>query len=232
MKHQEEADSDRQLAMYSIWVRDKFKDAKKVVLLWHMLAFDKDITSERSDAQLKALQEETVALIKEVEGCKDFPPNVGALCDYCVYQELCTAFKHEAELEKKTPEQFKEDDGVKIVDRYSHLQSQKKEIEQELDVLKGRLIDFAEQKDLSMVYGSNKKASLKPYLKVIYPEDKGEFVQLLKKKGLYEEFSTVNYLKLGPKIASGQVDKEIIALTTQEKEYRVSLSNKSSEEEM
>jgi hypothetical protein len=30
---QEEADSDRQLAMYSIWVKDKFKEAKSVKLI-------------------------------------------------------------------------------------------------------------------------------------------------------------------------------------------------------
>ena len=30
MKDQEEADSDRQLALYSVWVKDKFKDAKSV----------------------------------------------------------------------------------------------------------------------------------------------------------------------------------------------------------
>ena len=44
MKDQQEADGDRQLAMYSIWVKDKFKDAKNVILKWHMLAFNKEVT--------------------------------------------------------------------------------------------------------------------------------------------------------------------------------------------
>ena len=51
MKDQEEADEDRQLAMYSIWVKDKFKDAKSVKLVWHMLAFNKEVVSERTDEQ-------------------------------------------------------------------------------------------------------------------------------------------------------------------------------------
>jgi len=46
MKDQEEADSDRQLALYSVWVKDKFTDVKSVKLVWHMLAFDKDAVSE------------------------------------------------------------------------------------------------------------------------------------------------------------------------------------------
>lgn len=231
MKSQEEADSDRQLAMYSLWVKDHFKDAKKVILLWHMLAFGKEVTSERTEEQLKALQKETLARIKEIEGCKEYPPNVTPLCDYCLYQELCPAFKHEAELEKKTPEQFKDDDGVKIVDKFALLQAQRKEIDQELEVLKDRLIDFAEQKELTMVYGSNKKASVKEYTKVVYPEDKEKFTELLKKKGLYYEFSSVNYLKLSPKILNGEIDKSIAALTKKEKGYRVSLSEKKADEE-
>ena len=49
MKDQEEADEDRQLAMYSIWIKDKFKDCKKVKLVWHMLAFNKDAVSESTE---------------------------------------------------------------------------------------------------------------------------------------------------------------------------------------
>jgi len=67
MKDQEEADEDRQLALYSVWVKDKFKDAKSVKLVWHMLAFDKDAVSERTDEQLKKLQDDVCAKIKEIE---------------------------------------------------------------------------------------------------------------------------------------------------------------------
>ena len=55
MKDQEEADEDRQLAMYSFWVKDKFKDAKSVKLVWHMLAFNKEVVSERTEKQLVIL---------------------------------------------------------------------------------------------------------------------------------------------------------------------------------
>ena len=89
MKDQEEADEDRQLAMYSIWVKDKFKDVKSVKLVWHMLAFNKEAISERTDEQLKKLEEEIINLIKKIEKAtkeNDFPTNVTALCDYCGYK--------------------------------------------------------------------------------------------------------------------------------------------------
>src|SRR3989344_5887369 len=102
MKDQEEADSDRQLAMYSIWVKDKFKDAKSVKLVWHMLAFNKEAISERTDEQLKKLEEEIIILIKKIEQAtkeNDFPTNVTALCDYCGFKSQCPSFKHKLEIE-------------------------------------------------------------------------------------------------------------------------------------
>jgi len=231
MKDQEEADSDRQLAMYSIWVKDKFKDAKKVVLLWHMLAFDKEITSERSDEELSKLQQETVELIKEVETCTDFPTNTCALCNYCVFKQLCPSFKHQAELKEKSVKEFKDDEGVKFVDQLSSLQTKEKELKEQINVIKENLIEFAKQKDIDVVVGSNKKASVKTFDKVIYPENKEKFVELIKNKGLYEQFSSINYLKLKSKIIKGEIDKEIIDMTKKEKGYRITVSKKKDAEE-
>jgi RecB family exonuclease len=228
MKDQEEADEDRQLAMYSIWVKDKFKDAKKVILLWHMLAFNKEAISERTEQQLKKLQEETVNLISEVESCKEFPTSVTKLCDYCVYKSMCPSFKHQLDLEFKTAKVFKEDEGVKFVDKFSKLQEEKKAIDEELENLKELMIEFAKQKGIDIIYGSNKKASVKPYDKVVYPDEKEEIIQLLKDKGLYEEFSMVCYAKLNSAILKGNIDKEIAKQTKKEEDYRISLSKKNS----
>ncbi len=93
MKYQDEADSDRQLAMYSFWVKDKFKDAKSVKLVWHMLAFNKEVVSERTEEQLEKLQQEIVEKIKEIETATEFPTNVTPLCNYCGFKYLCPAFK-------------------------------------------------------------------------------------------------------------------------------------------
>ena len=100
-KDQQEADEDRQLAMYSIWVKNKFKDAKSVKLVWNMLAFNKEVVSERSDEELKNLQNEIVAKIKEIENAKEFPRNVTKLCDYCGYKHICPSFSHQQQLKLK-----------------------------------------------------------------------------------------------------------------------------------
>ena len=172
------------------------------------------------------MQEETINLIREIESCKDFPTNVTKLCDYCIYKSMCPSFKHQVELEFKTPKLFKDEEGVQFVDNYSKLQEEKKKIEDELEKLKELMIEFANQKGLDVIYGSNKKASVKAYDKVVYPEDKGEFIQLLKDKGLYEEFSMVCYAKLNSAILKENINKEIVKYTSKDKDYRISISKK------
>lgn len=226
MKDQEDADSDKQLAMYSIWIKDKFKDAKKVILKWHMLAFDKEVTSGRSDKELEKLQNEIIVKIKEIESTADYPTNVTALCNYCIFKQICPSFKHEIELEEKTPEEFKQDDGVKFVDQFSELQAKEREIKKEMEIIKNNLIEFAKQKEVNVVFGSNKKASVKPYDKVVYPEDKEAFIKLIKDKGFYDEASMLCYPKLNSMILKNTIDKEIIELTSKDTDYRISISKR------
>ena len=240
MKTQEEVDEDRQLAMYSIWVKDKFKDAKKVILKWHMLAFDKDITSERTEEQLKKLQEEVMSVIKKIETAikeKDFPTHVTALCDYCVYKSICPSFKHQTELEVKAEEsvkKFKEDDGLKIVDEFAELKTKKKEMEEKEENLKNDLIGFAKQKGVDVVYGSNMKASVKEYEKFSMPDDedeKAKFIELVKKKGLYDNLSNLNALKISALAVKGELDPELKKKLSEEEAYRISLSKRKDLEE-
>lgn len=226
MMDQESADSDRQLAMYSIWVKNKFPDAKKVVLMWHMLAFDKDVISERDDKQLKNLQKEIVEKIKEIESCSEFPTNITKLCDYCGYKTQCPSFKHEAELDGKTAKEFKDDDGVKLVNEFVEFNNKKKEIADKLENIKKDIIDFASQKKIDTVFGSNKKANIKEYSKIILPENKEMLVKLIKEKGIYEDVSMLNSIKLSGKILKGDIDKEIADMTTKEKAYKISISKR------
>ena len=226
LKAQGELDEDRQLAMYSLWVKKNFKDCRNVKLAWYFLAFDREMVSERSDAQLQQLKLDTESLIKEVESCVDFPTNVTALCDWCVFKPMCPAWKHEFELKEKTPETLREDDGVKLVDELSEIDLKETEMKKRKEEIKDGLIAFARQKEVDVVFGSDKKASVKPYGKPVYPEDREAFVRLLKDKGLYEDLSTLSYPKLNSAIQKKQIDKEVLAQTSTETDYRISLSKK------
>ncbi|NIM57370.1 MAG: hypothetical protein GTO16_00290 [Candidatus Aminicenantes bacterium] len=86
---QESLDEDRQLAMYSVWVRKEFEDCKDVRLVWHFLAFDKEMDSYRTEEQLGALRNEVLAKIKAIDAAKKFPANASKLCIWCLYKGIC-----------------------------------------------------------------------------------------------------------------------------------------------
>ena len=237
MKDQEEADADRQLAMYSIWVKDKFQDCKSVKLVWHMLAFNKEAISERTPEQLKKLEDEVIDLIKKIEIATkehNFPTNVTALCDYCGFKSQCPSFKHQVELEaKENVKEFKEDDGVKLVDEFSEVKLKKKEAEDREEKLKAELIAFAKQKGIDIIYGSNNKASVKEFEKVeIAEEDKEKLINILKQKGLYETYSMLCSARFNSHIVKGEIkDEDIRKLTAIVKDFRISLSKRKEIEE-
>ena len=110
-----------------------------------------------------------------------------------------------------------------LVDEYEQLQKQKKEIEAKEDKIKEKIIELAKQKNVEILFGNHKKCFIKEYEKIIFPEDKTRIVELIKKNGLYERFSSINYLKLTPAIIKHEVSKEIADLTKKEKAFRLSL---------
>ncbi|MDD4211615.1 MAG: hypothetical protein PHC46_04450, partial [Clostridia bacterium] len=107
---------------------------------------------------------------------------------------------------------------------------QYKATETEIDETQKELIEFAVQKELEIVYGSNKKAKETEYYKLKYPEDKEKIIKLLKKHKLYEKFININYLKLNSQILEGNMPKDIEKIPAKEKDYRVTLSNNKKEE--
>ena len=109
-----------------------------------------------------------------------------------------------------------------LVDEYEKLEAQKKEIETKEAELKNRIVALTQEKNTGVLFGNHKKCFIKEYEKIIFPEDKTKIVELIKKNGLYERFSSLNYLKLSPAIVKQEVSKEIIELTRKEKAFRLS----------
>jgi putative RecB family exonuclease len=92
LKTQEELDKDRQLALYSIGVKEMFNQVNEVHLIWHFLAFNKKMVSTRTQSQLDQLKQETIELIKKIEATKQFQKNKGVLCNWCEFQNYCNNF--------------------------------------------------------------------------------------------------------------------------------------------
>ena len=112
-----------------------------------------------------------------------------------------------------------------LIDEYVKLEIQKKEIEEKEKELKEKLIELAKEKNTEILFGTNKKCSIKEYEKIVYPEDKTLMLELIRKKGLYDQFSSINYFKLNPAIIKREIDRDILELTKREKAFRLSFKD-------
>lgn len=92
MKSQWDADADRQLAMYALWVHRRYGPGIDVKLVWHMMRFDCDVESGRSRIQLDGVLEKVLDEISAIERCRSWPTNPGRLCDWCCYRHMCPEF--------------------------------------------------------------------------------------------------------------------------------------------
>ena len=92
---QEKIDTDRQLALYSIAIKEQFGKEKEVCLIWHYLNFDKRICSRRTEEQIEQLKKEILSIINQIKSEKQFLHNKSKLCDWCEYRPICPAWQKE-----------------------------------------------------------------------------------------------------------------------------------------
>jgi len=235
---QQKLDEDRQLAMYSLWVKLNFKDCRKVRLVWHFLAFDKEMDSFRTVEQLEDLRKEVVAKIKNIENTKKFPANETALCSWCNYQGICPLFKHEVELEEKEVNEYLNDSGVKLVNEYVKLKAEQKEYNHEadekLEKLKEALIEFCKKENIEIVIGSDNKISVKEYESIKFPakgsKEREELVKMLKKIGKFDEITDLDIYALARIVKSREWAetemKKLEEFGTVDRNWRLSIRKK------
>lgn len=101
MPKEEKIENDRQLALYSIAIKEMFGRDKKIKLIWHYLFFNQKIESRRTQEQLDQLKKETLELIKAIESTKEFKPNKSYLCNWCPYKPICPAWTLDPKFERQ-----------------------------------------------------------------------------------------------------------------------------------
>lgn len=230
LKEQEELDKDRQLALYAQAVKQKYKDAKKIKLVWHFLAHDKEVDSYRTDLELIGLKQKTLSLIKFIESQKRFEPRVSSLCDWCEYKPICPKWSHLYKTKISPQKTLTEDDGVKLVNSYAQLQTLKQEAEKKLDEIKQKLIDFAKQEKIDSIFGDSHKINIIEYEDICLPpkNQRAELNQILKRLGKWEEVSDIDRFALSKIIKEERWPKELLgeikAFAKIEKTHRLYLA--------
>jgi putative RecB family exonuclease len=204
LSSQEDLDEDRQLAMYSLWVRGRFKDFRKVRLVWHFLAFDKEMESFRTAEELEDLKREVLSGIKRIEAEETFPPTESVLCSWCLYRAVCPLWKHEAEVENLPENEFLGDPGVRLVDEYVRIKEaldiHRSDAGEMLDKLKAAIVDFCEREGVSSVVGSAHRISVNKTEKRVFPPknspERRELMDILRGAGRLDEVSELDSFAL------------------------------------
>jgi len=214
LPEQAKFDEDRQLALYSLWVLKTFGNVKRIKLIWHYLAFDKEIVSERTQDQLMKLRRGTIDRIKKIEAAKDFPSVVTRLCDWCQFRPVCPHFKHLYKIENMKAEEYLKDDGVKLVNNYAELEKKIKDLSEELEKVRQTLIDFAKKEEVDVVFGSDIKASISSYESFKFPSknERAELNEIIKKLGLWNDLAIVDTYELAKKIKNKELHEDFIKL--------------------
>jgi len=209
--------NDRQLSLYALAVKNLFPDAKRVVLVWHYLAFDKEIKVEKSDEELERIRRETLSMIKRIENAQennDFPPNEGPLCEWCEYSRLCPRMAHLQRVRDLPTEEYQREDGVALVNRYVLLKEEEKRISEELEKVKAALEEYAEREKVENIAGSDAMVKIRCYQNLEFPgrkdPEREEMERVLKESGVWDEVSTVDIWKLSELFKDGRLPPELM----------------------
>ncbi len=93
VKSQYYLDQDRQLALYSLAIKEYYEEVNDVHLIWHFLDSNEEKTSKRTLEDLEKLKRGIISLIDKVEATKEFIPNPSTLCNWCEYRSNCHFIK-------------------------------------------------------------------------------------------------------------------------------------------
>jgi putative RecB family exonuclease len=238
LPEQSELDEDRQLALYQVGVQALWPAAKTVRLIWHLVAFDLDMRSERTPQALDALKAEIKALIDRVEATTDFEPQESALCDWCPYWDLCPAKKHLAKVAELPENEWANEPGVKIVDAYAQLwakkkalEAEKEEVEDDLEKLREAAIAFAERENVSAIAGTGHRLRVTGKGRVVSPAkgspERNALERELRTLGVWDEVAALDTFALEKAVAERKWGEPVLTRVKSylgfEKRYTVTL---------
>lgn len=211
---QEDVDNDRQLGLYHIGVQKTWPDIKNIRLIWHYLAFDRELVSSRSGEAISNLVEETIRLIDEIELAEDFPPRESGLCDWCEYPDLCPMRKHFYTVEALPVNEYLNEPGVVLVNKYAELKEKASEIDEEIEKVKEAILDYARKEQVELIKGSDRKIRVRFDEKLKFPgkneTERQELDNAIKATGKWLEVSQLDTTALTRVIEQGLWDKDLI----------------------
>jgi RecB family exonuclease len=211
---QEQVDNDRQLGLYHIGVQKKWPDIKNIRLIWHYLAFDRELISSRSNEAITHLVADATRLIGEIESAEEFPPKESGYCEWCEYPDLCPNRKHFYTVEALSANEYLSEPGVVLVNKYVELKEKAGEIDEEMGKIKEAIIEYARRGQITLIRGSGHKVRVKFDKKLKFPgkneAERRELDDAILQAGKWMEVSHLDTTALTHVMEAGLWDKQLI----------------------
>lgn len=209
-----EINLDKQLTLYALALQGKYSDIKNIELVWHYLAFDKDIKITRTDNDYEHLKEEIKNKIDKIESVssEEFTPKESILCDWCEFASLCPKKKHIVKTKQLGLEEFSKDRGVNLAKEYIELLEKKAELTVEIESLENQIFEYAKREKIDNIYSG--LGTLKLYMDSGYKlPTKGtpKFMQMQKiiEQNNLNDYLTVDSYNLVKSVNNGLLQKDI-----------------------
>jgi putative RecB family exonuclease len=210
---QSAVDRDRQLALYQIGLGRMWKEARDVELVWHYLAFGKELRSVRTPDQLDSLKGEVMSLIGRIERERDFHPREGPLCNWCAYTEHCPAKSPVRVTAATAANEYFSQSGAALVRRFAELTGRRGEVEEELAKVREALVEYAKSNRVQTIRGDKYKVLVKIYRGYSFPgkDDpaRKELERLVKEAGLWQDVAVLSPVGLAKLVESGGIDTDV-----------------------
>jgi len=211
---QEDTDNDRQLGLYHIGIQKRWPDIENIRLIWHYLAFDRELVSYRTPEAISNLVQDTRRLIDEIEATHDFPPRESPLCEWCEYPDLCPLRKHFLKVEALPVNEYLNEPGVVLVNKYVALKNEAKKIGDEISKLKEAIFDYARREEVEIIKGSDYKARIRFDEKLKFPgknnAERQELEDTIKEAGKWAEVSHLDTTSLTHVVENNLWSKDLI----------------------
>jgi len=225
---QKYADRDRQLALYSIAVKDNNKEVKEVKLIWHFVAFGEDVVSKRTDNELKELKNDILELIDKINLAEkeDNFPAQETMCDWCGFWKHCPKKKHLYKTEQLPKNEYLKEDGIKLAKKYIELAEKKTDVNkenrtrleiviQEMKKIEEAILIYAKKNNMETLDGGdrlvlvNKKQDYDIPRKSYDLERYEELENLLQKTKYWSDISTISDKKLKELLDEKEIDSDL-----------------------
>lgn len=184
---QPEVDKDQQMTIYHHFAHDLYP-GRPILMRLHFLKFDFIFETEPTDDAWLVARERVIDVASAIESGQ-FDPTPGGVCEYCDYQNLCPATKHQFRSDDVQTDIF---DGVDINDsvrEYVRLKENVRTSNTQIDDLARKIKGYMKTKGYTRLFVDNIVMSQIKMRKPKWDEEK--LTEILDNLGLIQEVQGV-----------------------------------------